>query len=355
MPAVPGVSVLHAAVWMFGQEPELNNALEQLAQAYLAEVEAHRHDPDWLVATWGCPTVRLAELERAIGSDRLAWLRMLGFVSLATHRSVGAIAVIRVEELLDYHIAQLWAGNLLACSRSRISGLADELLENCNLIPNGARCLALAVQLVIERDGARGYDLVREFVEREPTVDRLGPGSKLQLLTKDHWNIQIVFGEGMDEPVVGRIEPWLALSYLASWPMGTEGAMETLNAKIFAKLGAYPNLIVQPPPALASETMQVQYPRYPGHRPRRVHELGHLRATHSSDDRLGAPVPTGATPVGRTRTRVEQLPARLADPAGRSDLPHERHPRSRASVRRDHRTARSVVRRPPAHARVDAC
>ena len=57
LPPILGPSALEACSRAFASDPKLSFDLRRLAQAFLDEVRAHANEPDWLVATWGRPSV----------------------------------------------------------------------------------------------------------------------------------------------------------------------------------------------------------------------------------------------------------------------------------------------------------
>ena len=242
-----GPMSLEACSRAFAAEPRLKFDLQVLARAYLVDVDQHANDPDWLVATWGRPSVDPALLEQICGDARLERLRLQGFLSWVDTKELGPRILVRVEELLGHHVAEEWSAALVKhTDRDTLTGEIDRLLRVSEAIPAGEVVLAAALIRATEKNQAVLSVAIPMLIERKPTTSRLKEGAQVELLLKDA-RICLHFGEGMDEEVVGNMQPWLVLSHLASLPMAVDGYHATANFSIFLTLGASSHLLYRPP------------------------------------------------------------------------------------------------------------
>jgi hypothetical protein len=73
---IAGPVSLKAFSRAFATEPSLKFDLRSLAQAYLNDVDQHATDPDWLVTTWGRPSIDPGIVEDEVGEARIERLRL---------------------------------------------------------------------------------------------------------------------------------------------------------------------------------------------------------------------------------------------------------------------------------------
>lgn len=247
LPPIPGAMSLEASSRAFASEPSLKFDLGLLASVYLADVDQHANDSDWLISTWGRPSIDPCLLERELGEARVERLRTQGFLSWVDTRELGPRVLVRVEELLGHHVANRWAAELGKLhDTSALTGLIDRYLRLSEVIPGGEIVLAAALMRAVQRSDLVLGTAIPMLIERRPETSRLKEGARVELLLKNT-RIRLHFGEGMDEEVVGNVQPWLVLSHLASSPMAVDGYQATANFCIFMELGSSPHLLYRPP------------------------------------------------------------------------------------------------------------
>ena len=247
LPPIPGPMILDSCSEAFASEPSLKFDLRALAKAYLVDVERNGDRPEWLIATWGRPSVDAGLLEHEIGEERVRRLHTHGFLSWVDTRELGPRVLVRVEELLAHHVADDWAGELAKLTeKPAFVAQIDRYLKLSDAIPHGEVALAAALMRAVQRNERLLGFAIPTLIERKPTTSRLKEGARLEMILKDA-RIPLRFGEGMDEEVVGGLQPWLVLSHLASLPMAVDGYDATANCSIFLALGVSPHLLYRPP------------------------------------------------------------------------------------------------------------
>jgi hypothetical protein len=248
IPPIPGPEMLPTYSQALAPDAALKYDLQKLAAAFLADADRHAGDPDWMAATWGRPSVDPAILEADLGETRIKRLCDLGFLSWVNTQSLGPRVLVRIEELLTCDVADIWAGRLAELADpDALKKEVRSLLDLTMIVPAGEVALAGAIcRAAMKHDHILGT-VVPYLMSQEPSISRLKQGARVDLLVKDA-RIRLKFGEGMDERVVGNMQPWVVLSHIASWPMIAEGRDATLNLPIFARLGASPDLLIYPRP-----------------------------------------------------------------------------------------------------------
>jgi len=265
LPSILGAASLGACSRVFGSDAELMFDLQELARAFLADAAAQEKDLDWLVETWGRPSVDPGVAEGILGEQRIARLQRAGIVSWIVTRILGPRVLIRAEELLGHHVADVWAGGLTNLTEP--DAIADELgrlLTLSGRIPAGEVPLAAAILRASFRNSTIASVAVPYLMEQEPTTSRLVEGAHVELLTRERRPIRLHFGKGMDEEVVGNLQPWLVLSHLAFLPIVSGGDAGTENAVIFAKLGSSRHFIYRPRPTELARVPGLHFHDIPG-------------------------------------------------------------------------------------------
>lgn len=249
---------------IFTPDPSIRFELQKLAAVYLADVDRHGSDPDWMVATWGKPSLDPRDLEIALGQKRVDRLCELGFLSWGDSPELGPRFIVRFEELLLHHVAEEWATTLVkAAGHNALPAEIDRLLELTMRIPGGEIALAAAIIRSSKKSQQILGMAVPMLIEKRPTTSRLKEGAKVEVLLKD-CRIRLHFGKGMDEEVVGDIHPWMVLSHLALHPMLADGETFTVNASIFSKLGTWPHLLYCPQPSELARVPGFHFHDIPG-------------------------------------------------------------------------------------------
>jgi hypothetical protein len=264
LPPIPGPMMLDSCSSAFVSTPTHRFDLQILAKAFLLDAEENVDVPNWTAATWGRPSVAPGLLEQILGEKRVERLYAQGYISWIETNDLGPRMLVRVEELLAHFVAQEWADVLgkITTPENIISELR-RLLNLATIVPFGDIALASAIIRASHRNNIIIGVVIRCLIEQEPTTAILTEGAQISILAKDG-PIHVHFGEGMNEEVVGNMEPWIVLSHLASFPMFKEGDTQSENLSIFGRLGATEHLLYLPGPSNLADVPGVHFHDIPG-------------------------------------------------------------------------------------------
>lgn len=266
IPPIPGPAQLVDYSRTLVSDPALRYDLHKLAEAFLADASGHAGDRDWTTATWGSPSVDPAILEAGLGETRVKRLCDLGFLSWVDTRSIGPRLLVRIEELLTHDVAAIWAKKLVALVKQATGTFGGEmrrLLDLTLVVPAGEVALASAILQAARHDFKILGTIVPYLVGQKPVRSKIAEGARVDLLLKDV-AIQVEFGKGTDEWVVGNIEAWVVLSHLAALPMAVADFDLTLNFSIFTYLGTSPHLLIYPHPVYAKVSNRFHFHDFEG-------------------------------------------------------------------------------------------
>ncbi len=245
-----GPNFLASCTRAMGMTAEIQFDLSKLAMVFLMEVEESSGKTDWLLATWGRPSLCPERATRHLSEKRLARLLQYGLVSWFETKDLGPRLLIRLEELLLNAVKSIWANRLKAIDVNDEDFGSEfvSILTTSESIPLGEVALAGAIVQAADGNPDLVLTCLQELGVREPTTSILGEGTSVELLSTDR-RIRLRFGQGMEEEVIGNLQPWLVLSHLASYPMAFEGETQTINAEIFSKIGNTRHLMFMPRPS----------------------------------------------------------------------------------------------------------
>lgn len=260
LPSVPGPMLLDMCNEAFVSTPELKYDLQKLAAAFLKDAARHIKESGWLAATWGHPSIDPDIVTNTVGDAGIKRLIEYGLLSWVDTPGLGPRLLIRVEELLAHYVADEWSISLAKLSdKEQIIKELDRLFLLSSAVPAGEIPLAAAIFRATRKQAIILSVAIPYLMQHQPTKWRLGEGAQVDLLVQGG-SIHLLFGEGMDEEVIGDVQYWLVLSHLAFFPMGKRGDhRQSVNFLIFAKLGVSRHLLYQPRPSEVAEVAGLHF------------------------------------------------------------------------------------------------
>ncbi|MBU6958939.1 type I restriction enzyme HsdR N-terminal domain-containing protein [Pseudomonas sp. CVAP len=248
VPAIQGFSMLERASRLIGADARLKHDLSKLAIAYLKDISENGSDKDRIVETFGAPSIDPDTLEELLGASRLERLCDQGMIHWVDTQTIGPRLIIRFPELLAHYVSLQWAAELNEQRDSEgVAATLERILQHSDFVPYGDLCAAYAVFRV--EDGNHLTEIIEALEDNEPQATWRQEGAVLEVMTKDIRGIRLHFGEGMNERLLGNLQPWLVLSHLAALPMAMGADEISKNLRIFANLGNYEDLIFKPAPS----------------------------------------------------------------------------------------------------------
>ncbi|WP_437665612.1 type I restriction enzyme HsdR N-terminal domain-containing protein [Sorangium sp. So ce1182] len=231
IPPIVTPALLRAAwqIWV-GNDAELADDLERVAEVYLAEAQKRHSDIEWQLATHGRIAIGLSGLETALGHERVSRLRVQGYLALVRREDLGTQAMARVEELLGWAVSHVFARQVHQQAEvENLENALEHLVAVTERLPLGDVIAACAV-LLLSTKPTVFEAAVQYLLDREPREERVGEGAKLAAPFRDG-TIRLHFGKGMDEPMLADSHPWLILSQVVSEPLSH-------SASLLAALGS---------------------------------------------------------------------------------------------------------------------
>ena len=263
LPAIPTFRMLGLVNFQFNNDPQLQNDLLRLANAFLVEITENGADPDRIVETFGIPSIDPNILESQLGETRVQRLLDLGIVHWTNTRLLGPRIVIRFPELVAHQISLIWEKKLGAnCSDDEKINKLNDVLQLSTRITYGDLAVAAAIARI---DNGESLKLIMfKLLELAPEEVSLNEGTVVEFLAKDHKGIRLHFPDGFDEKMLGNLQPWLVLSHLAAILSDHGDDGYSFNMTIFANLGNSKYLIYTPPEGKLNDAIGMHFHEVPG-------------------------------------------------------------------------------------------
>lgn len=183
-------------------------------------------------------------------------------------RSEGGEALLypKLQDLLALHLAQIFAKRI--AEDGDLDEVANDLTGLASSVPLGPVIAAYSIFLATKARGTLDYKLIEALRAREPRRENeaLPPGRTVTGLASDGHMFEmtglpdgqielrvgdvtdIVDGEGIGSIV--DIDPWMILSYLATWRIAVDSKDEDRSARLDAvlmlQIGSYPEPLIKP-------------------------------------------------------------------------------------------------------------
>lgn len=236
---------------------ELFTDVGLLAKAFLDDVEQRAAQPDGaaLAETWWAASVDMAAADRDLGSARVSRLLDSGLLAPLWSQPLGARYVIRLGDLLLYHIAQHWAGRLGGVTESAdMVSVLDAILGTSQVIAGGEVAVACALADASYTSDATFGTAILTLLHRPPRHRSLADGAVVHVLIGGRADRRRLRGGAQLSGYVDT-QAWLVLAHLAGLPLmfeGTEGP-QALCWMLFDRVARHPALLRPPAPCRDAE------------------------------------------------------------------------------------------------------
>ncbi|WNG54756.1 type I restriction enzyme HsdR N-terminal domain-containing protein [Archangium gephyra] len=217
--------------------PELRADLQRLALAFLEAPVPAAPEVAIISEQLGRTAVQLEVAEGVLGEERLRRLEEQGYVRLVERGSARFFILVKIPELLAAAASILIANRL--ASETDDAVIYQRFLIETQRFPLsdvvGARTLWLLGHQAPPRFSSLFYALFDDSPEEAPLDER----DHVSLVTGDA-SIPLKVSHPTAQRTLGNTHPWLVLSHLAEFPMGTDMEGSSPNVSIFEEIGATP-------------------------------------------------------------------------------------------------------------------
>ncbi|MDO8142594.1 MAG: SEC-C metal-binding domain-containing protein [Candidatus Brocadiales bacterium] len=226
--------------------PGLESFFQDLAKAYILDKGNRIDNPTLTLMSHGKGHIVRATAEKVLGHDKISTLLLQGHVEIVRGPHGKVLVLPKMPEFLAAAASYVIADDCL--SVKNFDDAYAMLVEESESFPYGDLVGARALLEISKRD----YDLANNFIFKllndEPERSRLSEGSRALMYFEDVGEVNVYFGKGTSELVIGNIHPWNILSHFAAVDSADPQLM------IMATIGSYPKILIRPYPAPIKQT-----------------------------------------------------------------------------------------------------
>ncbi len=235
--------------------PELEGFFQDLAKAYILDKDNRIDDPILTLMSHGKGHIVRATAEKVLGHEKINTLLSQGHVGIVRGPHGKVLVLPKIPEFLAAGASYVIADDCLSVCREK--GFDDAyamLVAESESFPYGDLVGTRAILKISNRD----YDLANNFIlkllDDEPEKSRLSEGNRVSMYFEDIGKVNVYFGKGTNELVIGNTHPWNILSQLSSYAIRAVKDSADPQLMILATVGSYPKILIRPYPAPLKQT-----------------------------------------------------------------------------------------------------
>lgn len=266
LPPIPTVELLGRAERCYRDTAGPATNYREVAKALVEDLSSDDFADELRLLLLDTYIVRKSALRERLSDAGIRELVDAGLLHEGRSEGGEALLYPKLHDLLALHLAQIFAGRIT--ENGDLDDVANDLAGLASSVPLGPVIAAYSIFLATKTRGTLDYKLIEALRSREPRreIEALPPGRTVTGLAPDGHMFEmtglpdgqielrvgdvtdIVDGEGSSSIV--DIDPWMILSYLATWRIAVDSKDEDRSARLDAvlmlQIGSYPEPLIKP-------------------------------------------------------------------------------------------------------------
>jgi len=235
--------------------PELEGLFQDLAKAYILDKDNRISDPTLTLMSHGKGHIVRATAEKVLGHEKITTLLSQGHIGIVRGPNGKVLVLPKIPEFLAAGASYVIADDCLSAYRKK--GFYDAytmLVEESESFPYGDLVGARAILDISNRDYNLANDFISELLKDEPEQSHLSEGTRALMFFEDVGEVNVFFGKGTNELIIGNTHPWNILSQISSYAIRAVEDSADPQLMILATVGSYPKILIRPYPAPIKQT-----------------------------------------------------------------------------------------------------
>ncbi|NIY96695.1 MAG: hypothetical protein HWE39_06280 [Oceanospirillaceae bacterium] len=266
LPPIPTLQLLSQVEQRYRDMLGAATNYREVAQALVEDLTSDDFTYELRLLSLDTYIVRKSALRELLSDADIRELLDAGLLHEGRSEEGEAILYPKLQDLLALHLAQIFANRIT--ENGDLDDVANDLAGLASSVPLGPVIAAYSIFLAAKTRGTLDYKLIEALRSREPRRENeaLPPGRTVTGLAPDGHMFEmtglpdgqielrvgdvtdIVDGEGIGSIV--DIDPWMILSYLATWRIAVDSKDEDRSARLDAvlmlQIGSYPEPLIKP-------------------------------------------------------------------------------------------------------------
>jgi hypothetical protein len=230
--------------------PEIFGFFQDLARAYILDRHSRIDDPTLSLMSHGRGHIVRETAEKVIAYEKLNKMRAQGHIGVVSGPSGKVLILPKIPEFLAMAASYVIATKCVEIYRQ--DGFDDAytfLIGQSDSFPYGDLVGARAIFEIWNKDNDLANDIIRRLIEDEPEESRLSESSRVLMYFEEVGKVNINFGRGTNEPIIGNIQPWNILSQIASYTIRLDQRSVDTQLRILERVGSYHRILLRPCPS----------------------------------------------------------------------------------------------------------
>jgi hypothetical protein len=196
-----------------------------------------------------------ATAEKVLGHEKITTLSSQGHIGIVRGPNGKVLVLPKIPEFLAAGASYVIADDCLSAYRAKgFNDAYNNLIEESESFPYGDLVGARAILEISNRNYSLANNLISRLLKDEPEQSHLSEGSRALMFFEDVGEVNVFFGKGTNELIIGNTHPWNVLSQIASYTIRSVGSPADPQLMILATVGSYPNILIRPYPAPSKQT-----------------------------------------------------------------------------------------------------
>lgn len=235
---------------LYISHPEIEGFFQDIARAYILDRVSRINDPTLSIMSHGKGHIIREKAEEVIGHDKLNKMREMGHIDIVRGPNGKVLILPKIPEFLAAAASYVIAAECLAiANKDGFDEAYSSLIKLSDSFPYGDVVGARAIFEISKKDYDLANNISNRLLEDEPEESHLSEGSRAMMYFEEVGKVNVYFGKGTDELVIGNIHPWNILSQISSYAIRLGQSSVDPQLMVIARVGSYPRTLLRPYPS----------------------------------------------------------------------------------------------------------
>ena len=231
-------------------QPEIEGFFQDLARAYILDRNNRVNDPSLSIMSHGKGHIVRETAEKVIGYEKLKAMRAQGHIGTVRGPGGKVLILPKIPEFLATAASYVIADECIAIfKKDGFDSAYTYLVGQSDSFPYGDLVGARAILGIYNRNYDLANNIINKLLGDKPDEGRLSEGSRVLMYFEEAGEINVSFGKGTDERVLGNIQPWNIISQIASYAIRLDQSFVDAQLMVLATIGSYPMTLLRPYPS----------------------------------------------------------------------------------------------------------
>ena len=266
LPPIPTIEIMFQAERRYRDASGPMTTYREVARALVDDLTSNDFTYELRLLSLDTYVVRKSALRKRLSDTDIRELTDAGLLHEGRSEGGEALLYPKLQDFLAMHLAHVLSGRI--AENGDLDEVADDLAVLASSVPLGPVIAAYSIFIATKSRGTFDYKLIEALRAREPRreSEALPPGKTVTGRSPDGHTFEltglsdgrvelrlgdvadIVDAEGLSS--LADIDPWMILSYLATWRMAVDSNDEDRSARLdgilMLQIGSFPEPLIKP-------------------------------------------------------------------------------------------------------------